>query len=192
MTNAGESSDPLEHLGREHLLLERVFRALERVLDAIDQGSEASRTELALVVDFLTLFGDLRHHDKEESLLVPVLIANGFDWYDGPLAQMRRDHRQERYMVRVLSDLVEQDGEWSKEDRRHLVGVGREFVAFMRAHMKLENEQILAPARTRLPSEAKARLLSEFERFDAEHASSTNYAQALERMESLLAAGPQR
>jgi hemerythrin-like domain-containing protein len=156
------------------------------MLDDLEAGTHVSRSELASVVDYLTLFGDLRHHDKEESLLVPVLIQHGFDWYEGPLAQMRRDHRQERYLVRVLSDLANQERHWSNEDRRHLLGVGREFIAFMRGHMARENAEILGPARERLPSEAKAHLSAEFRRFDAEHGESTDFAVKRAQIDSLL------
>jgi hemerythrin-like domain-containing protein len=184
-----KSPDPFEHIGREHAELQRVFALFERLLDRIDAGGEALRPEIALVVTYLDLFGDLRHHDKEESLLAPALIHAGFDWFEGPLARMRRDHRQERYLVRVLCDLVDQDRPWSMEDRRHLLGVGREFLAFMRTHIAFENEQILAPARARLSSEAKASLGAELRRFDDQHSQSTDYVAVRKHLEPLLAKG---
>jgi hemerythrin-like domain-containing protein len=187
--SATESSDPFEHIGREHAELQRVFALLERLLDRVDTEGEAVRPEIALVVKYLDLFGDLRHHDKEESLLVPALVHAGFDWYEGPLARLRRDHRQERYLARVLYELVDQDRPWSMEDRRHLVGVGRELVAFMRTHIAFENEQILAPSRARLSSETKARLGAELDRFDDDHSLSTDYVAVRERMEPLLTKG---
>jgi hemerythrin-like domain-containing protein len=176
----------MELLGREHAELERVFRALAALLDDLEAGTHVSRSELASVVEYVTLFGDLSHHDKEESLLVPVLIQHGFDWYDGPLARMRRDHRQERYLVRVLSDLASQEKPWSSEDQRHLLGVGREYIAFMRGHMARENADILGPAQERLSKEAKAHLSAEFRRFDAEHVASTDYAAKREQIDTLL------
>lgn len=178
--------DPMEELGREHAELERVFRVLAALLDDMAAGTHVSRSELASVVDYVTVFGDLRHHDKEELLLVPVLIQHGFDWFDGPLAKMRRDHRQERYFIRVLSDLANQERPWSTEDQRRLLGVGREYIAFVQAHMALENSEILGPARERLPKEAKAQLSAEFKRFDDEHAGSTDYVAKRARLESLL------
>jgi hemerythrin-like domain-containing protein len=184
---ATESRDPFEHLGREHAELERVFALLERLLDRVVAEGDAVRPPLAVVLDYLDVFGDLRHHDKEESLLVPSLIHAGFDWYEGPLARLRRDHRQERYLVRALYDVVHQDQAWSGEDARHVIGVGRELVEFMRRHIALENEQVLAPAQARLSGEAKARLGAELERFDEEHSTSTDYAAVRKRLEPLLA-----
>jgi len=181
------ATDPTEHLGREHAELLHVFRLLEGIVGDVEAGRAVPRERLALVVDYLILFGDLRHHDKEESLLVPVLVWHGFDWFEGPLARMRRDHRQERYLIRVLAELADRDRPWSSEDSRRLVGTGREFIAFMRAHLKLENEEILAPARTRLSPEAQAHLLSAFEHFDEEHERATDYVALRARLEPLLA-----
>jgi hemerythrin-like domain-containing protein len=179
--------DALEHLGRDHRLLERVLRRLESIVEAAEWGNDFSRSELRLVVDFMTLFGDLRHHDKEESLLVPVLVAvEGFDWNDGPLARLRRDHRQERYLLRVLSDIASQEREWSPENVRHLASIGRQFVTFIREHMRFENEAIFEPARSRLSDDVKKRLLAEFERFDEEHAQSTDFETVRRRLEPLL------
>jgi hemerythrin-like domain-containing protein len=187
MPQANDPNDPFDHLRREHAALGRAYRLLERLLDAAEAGTTVPRPALATVVEYITLFGDLRHHDKEESLLVPVLIQHGFDWYDGPLARLRRDHRQERYLVRVLSDLSNLTAAWSREDTRCLLGVGREFISFIQAHMNLEHAEIFAPARARLPPEVQTFLLTEFERFDAQHAASTDYVAACRRLDALLA-----
>lgn len=186
MTQPNPPLDPFDHLRREHAALGRAYRVLERLLDDAEAGATVPRPALAAVVDYLTLFGDLRHHDKEESLLVPVLIQHGFDWYDGPLARLRRDHRQERYLVRVLADLVNVTAPWSREDTRRLLGVGREFIAFIHAHMHLEHTEIFGPARARLPEEVQAFLLAEFERFDVQHTASTDYVEACGRLDALV------
>jgi hemerythrin-like domain-containing protein len=185
--SATEFRDPFEHIGSEHAELQRIFALLERLLQRVEADGEAVRPELALVVKYLDVFADLRHHDKEESLLVPALVHAGFDWYEGPLARLRRDHRQERYLARVLDQVVHQDRPWSMEDQRHVVAVGRELVAFMRAHIAFENEQILAPSRARLSSESKAHLGAELARFDDEHSESTDYVALRKQIEPLLA-----
>jgi hemerythrin-like domain-containing protein len=178
--------DPFEYLGNEHAELERVFQFFEGVLAEADSDPERARAGLEAVIDYLTLVGDLGHHDKEESLLTPVLVAHGFDWYDGPVATMRREHRQERYLVRVLTEIASQRGPWSREDVRRLRDVGTEFIRFMRHHMDLENREILAPARSSIPPAVQDQLLSELQRFDAEHASATHSDEVRDRMEKLL------
>jgi hemerythrin-like domain-containing protein len=135
-------------------------------------------------LDFFTDFGVLSHHEKEEALLMPVLLAAGFDWQEGPLASMRRDHRQEHYFLRVLTHLCGQRNGWSSEDSRHFVNVGMEFTQFLRAHMRLETREVFEPAAARLSCQVKASLLEELSQFDAQSAGSMRTA--LARLEGLL------
>ena len=163
-----ETVDPFEHLVREHGLIETVLRVIDVLSDRAHAQQDVDRQDLRAAMDYLTDFEELGHHEKEEVILTPVLIANGFDWYQGPLASVRRDHRQEHYFIRVLGQLAHQPESWSSEDLRRFVSVAREFTAFLRGHMGREQHDLFGLARQMLPAAEQEAMLAAFARFDSE------------------------
>jgi hemerythrin-like domain-containing protein len=89
------------------------------------------------------------------------------DWYEGPLADLRREHRQERYLMRTLRHSARRSDRWETEDKRQFVSVGRAFTDFMRKHMQMENE-LFKVAAQQLTQQQKDTLVEEFDRFDEE------------------------
>jgi uncharacterized alpha-E superfamily protein/hemerythrin-like domain-containing protein len=162
------AADPFESLGREHAAVESVLRLLDEMTSRAMCGQAVERGAVRAIVDFFTDFGVLGHHEKEEGILMPVLLDAGFDWQEGPLAVMRRDHRQEHYFLRVLAHLSGQHGSWSNEDRRRFISVATELTQFLRAHMRLENREVFAPAAQMLSVQVKASLMEELTQFDAQ------------------------
>jgi uncharacterized alpha-E superfamily protein/hemerythrin-like domain-containing protein len=166
----GTPSDPFSYLGREHDRTQGLLRVLDELGAQAARGSEVNRADLGAIVGFLTDYGELSHHEKEESILTPELVAGGFDWYDGPLAVMRREHQQEHYFVRALSHLASQQEPWSAETTRSFVSIAREFCHFMRSHIDHEHRNLFEQASRSLTAEAKSRLLAAFIAFDAKRA----------------------
>jgi uncharacterized alpha-E superfamily protein/hemerythrin-like domain-containing protein len=161
------SGDPFEHLGREHAQMDAVLQVLEALSLAAEGGQRIDRAELQAIVAFLADCGEWGHHEKEESILTPVLASHGFDWYEGPLANMRREHRQEHYFIRVLTHLATQTDDWSKDDARSFVAVAREFCHFLHAHMGHEQHDLFEQASRTLPANVQQALCRAFEELDA-------------------------
>lgn len=166
-TLRSQKRDPFEHLKREHTQIEGVLRVLDALAAGADAGQTIDRGELRTIVSFLADCGELGHHEKEESILTPALASHGFDWYDGPLANMRREHRQEHYFIQVLTQLASQREDWSKDDARSFVGAAREFCHFLHAHMGHEEHDLFAQAARVLPANVQATLCRSFEELDA-------------------------
>jgi uncharacterized alpha-E superfamily protein/hemerythrin-like domain-containing protein len=160
--------DPFELLEREHHDMAGLLRVIEELSVRAERGELVDRVDLDALMGVLSDWGQLGHHEKEEDVLTPLLVAHGFDWYDGPLASMRREHRQERYLMRALGGLSSQRAPWSAEDRRHFASIAREYVNFLREHMRREERELFARARAVLPPEVKADLWVRFEQLDAE------------------------
>lgn len=166
-TSVSVTDDPFEHLGRDHAQVDAVLRVLEALVLQADNGASVDVRELQTIVAFLTDCGELGHHEKEETILTPVLVARGFDWYQGPLANMRREHRQEHYFIRVLSHLASQREKWSREEVRSFSSVAREFCHFLSSHMDHERQELFQPAARTLPTQVKSQLCKAFEELDA-------------------------
>lgn len=184
VTKLPPAHDPFDSLRREHAAVESVLRLIDEMTARAACGRAIERSAVRAIVDFFTDFGVLGHHEKEEAILMPVLLDSGFDWQDGPLAAMRRDHRQEHYFLRVLGHLSSQRGAWSEEDRRQFVSVATEFSQFLRAHMRLESRDVFEPAAKKLSLQVKADLMQDMTRFDAQ--SVVDLQQSLSRLDGLF------
>lgn len=178
--------NPFEYLGSEHRELTRVLCVLEQLIRAVAAGAAIDRQELEIVVDYFREVGDMAHHDKEETLLVPALVRHHMDWFDGPLAELRKDHGQERYLTRSLRHTASKQSEWSDEDKRHFVSIGVAYSEFLRAHMGRENEVWFVAAARVLPEAVQLELVESFQRFDQELTELKDFVLVRERALSLL------
>jgi len=118
-------------------------------------------------VAYLTECGELGHHEKEEAILASKLVEHGFDWYEGPLAAMRREHRHEHTYLSVLGHLARQRSPWSPEDGRRFATDARALSHFLRSHMDHERRDLFDQAARSLPAQAKKALAQAFVDFDA-------------------------
>ena len=182
----GRSMDPFEILRAEHRLIASVLDAFERYLDRLERSEAIPRRDLEEFVVFFREYLDLSHHDKEETILVPALVRHGFHWDEGPLARMRREHDHERYLMRTLRHAALSEGEWSDAERRHAIAIGREIVAFLRAHAEREERLLFPDAKRRLPEDVAERVAKDFVRLDAERTGDASPA-SLEKLGRALA-----
>lgn len=156
-----------ENLIEEHRLIASVLDAFDVFVDAVERESAYDHHDLVRFVTFFREYADLVHHEKEEGLILPALASAGFDWDTGLLAEVRRDHNQERYLIRSLRHAAMQKERWSREDQRHFASIARTFTEFVRKHVEKE-EAILFPAlRERVSPEARSELARRVAQFDA-------------------------
>lgn len=176
-----EPHGPLASLYREHRVIAATLDALAAYTLCLETGGEACIDDLRAFSQFFTELAELRHHVKEEDILLPQLVRHGFAWDTGPIEKVRSDHDQERYLMRVLQQAGEQELAWTEEDRRHAIASIRAFIEFQRTHMEKE-EAILYPAvLERLSSSEQADLARRLDEFDARHFGSSQF----ERFERL-------
>jgi hemerythrin-like domain-containing protein len=181
-----EPVNPFEYLGSEHRELTQVLGVLETMSKSAACGEMVDRADLRGVVDYFSEFGDMGHHDKEETLLVPMLVRYNMSWYDGPLADLRREHRQERYLMSNLRDAARQHNDWSDETRRHFVAMADAYAEFLRRHMAKESNEWFRQAAEILPAKEQKALVESFEHLDAELRELEGYQAICERARALV------
>lgn len=157
--------DPFAILSDEHLRIARVLNALEQLVKVADAGDDPAREDVDACVRVFREFVDLGHHEKEETILFPALSAAGVDWESAPLARIREEHRQERYLLRSLRHAARQQTAWSVDDRKRFVSIGRAFLELQRAHIAHE-EQVFPMLQARLTPEARDAASDAFARLD--------------------------
>ena len=181
-------SKAIEHLLREHVLIQRSLGAFQAFAATLHSGSSSAqhRQELWPLLDYLCEVVMLRHEEKEETLLLPELSHRGEPWNEGPLAGTRRDHRHGRYLVRSLHQALHQAQAWTRDDERHFGALVTEWINFNRGHMERE-ERILFPLAAKdLDAFTHDRLAACFEKVDAEVAALPGSRELTERAEAFL------
>jgi len=158
--------DALQSLAAEHRLIRQTLDAFEAYVGYVEARVLVGRLDLQRFLLFFENFVDLHHHDKEETLLFPALVAAGLDWNNEPLARIRREHDQERYLMRSLEHAAQQAEAWSEDGRLHFLGIANEFISFQRSHMRFENTDVFPRAESVLSEEARMRLSRDVQRFD--------------------------
>lgn len=165
-TGADIVSNALSSLIREHQLIARVAAALDAYADAIRQDMPVQTDDLGRFAQVFNDFADGIHHEKEENILLPLLSRHGFDWQSEVLKAVRREHRQERYLIAVLCQAGTRPDSWSTEDRRQIPAAASALAEFQRKHHHRENEELFPDVLARLDAETLGQLQAELERFD--------------------------
>jgi len=140
----------VESLIGEHQLIARLADALELYARQTKQGRPTDATHLALFAAAFSDFAECIHHEKEENILLPMLSRHGVRWDDGALPAVRREHRQETYLIDVLRQAGERAACWSNEDRRQIVAAAQALVDFQRNHHALESRELFPLVAARL------------------------------------------
>lgn len=156
----------VQHLAQEHREVEEVLDAFDAFVNQSESEAGPDRRELWQLIDALTESLLLRHEEKEETVLLPELVRHGLSWSDGTLNHVRKDHRHGRYLMRTLRQAAHQLADWSGDDRRHFVSIGREWSQFVRRHMRSEETLLFPYLDRQLSPEQDAELLAQFENID--------------------------
>jgi hemerythrin-like domain-containing protein len=134
---------------------------------AVARGGSADPADLGRFARFFREFADQLHHEKEVSILLPTLTRHGFRWDEGVLADVRRDHDQERYLIDVLCQVSERHTTWTEEDRRSIAATALALSDIQHVHLTRENEQLFPEVTRRLSADVMKHLSDELARFDA-------------------------
>ena len=164
----GLTMDLFENLAEDHAVIDRTLDAFERMVNRVERDEATNREDLTGFITFFEDFADITHHDKEEEILMPALVDAGYDWYDGPAARLRREHRHERYLLRSLRDVALHGVTPGSARAAHFASVARTFVEFVRQHIRRESIELFPAAQSKLSPDGLQKLGRELERFNAE------------------------
>jgi hemerythrin-like domain-containing protein len=163
-----------------------VLTALESCGMRLEQDVSMSPSDLRRFTAFLTRFAGIWHHGKEEELLMPALVQHGLAWDEAPLQEIRRDHEQEDYLLRVIDQAALQVGVWSAEDRRHAVRSIRALVDFERKHIQKEETSLYPVAERLLSADALQSLEDRCHKYERACFGRTTYADIRALAEGLI------
>ena len=178
---------PLDSLTTEHRVIRMVMDALEVFCERLETNEPADLRDLERFATFFADFAEATHHVKEEDILLRAMVKKGFAWDQGPVARVRADHAQERYLVRVLKQAALQQSPWNEEARRHAIASIRALVDFQRRHMQREEDILYPAASQRLSPAELGEIDASLRHFDEAHASERDLDAHLETARAMSA-----
>ena len=157
----------LQSLRQDHRALSLLTEALDVYAAAIESRRPLDPGDLTALVRSLRAFGDCRHFEKEEHVLVPLLVRAGFDSSLGVLVEGRHAHRWLRHLIEVLEHAAARELQWSRFEQSAIVAAARELTDVQRRISEQQERELFPEVAARLDVTEVERLNRELLRFDA-------------------------
>lgn len=175
---------PIDQLQAEHRIIEKALHALQGLSARLEQGERIDPPVFQRMFEFLTIFADQRHHQKEEKCLFPALGHQGLPQDHGPVGMMLQEHCTGRalisHMKRAASGYVNGD----PNAARHFAEAATDYVHLLNEHIAKEDNMLFRIAESVLDGQAMQSLQNDFDQADADlPGSHAKYAREAEELE---------
>ena len=158
--------DPIDVLMDEHRTIEQALAALESYATRVG-GDGADKADLAAFVEFIRLFADNLHKQKEETILFAEMVKHGFPDRQGPIAVMLTEHDEGRRLTGIMAAVSQQPLPWTVDDRSQAATAAFGYTRLLAQHIQKEDGILYPMARTHLPAETLDRIAEQFAAIDA-------------------------
>ncbi len=155
-------------LRHEHEVVMLALTGAEKLLNDITSIGTVNIERIRKFIEFSKHFTDGCHHIKEEKLLFPKLVENGFDGDSGPIGVMLYEHQEGRKFIRNMAEIVMENDEPDKTNTDLLASNLRNYIYLLRNHINKENEILFNMADNVLRPEVQEILVQEFNRVESE------------------------
>jgi len=99
--------NPIDQLIQEHVLIERLLKVTNGLLEQLLMGKTVRRDVFQEITRFFDIFADGYHHQKEEMELFPLLIECGMSAEQGPIGVMMLEHSEARCLTEQFGRMAE-------------------------------------------------------------------------------------
>lgn len=149
-------------------LLYREHEAIENALQAVDSivrpgiDNDSFKQSAQMLIKFFREYGDAFHHQKEEQLLFPAMIARNELIGESVISEMLDNHTDFREMLAKAQTCINADDcETAKQ-------VLKEYTEALRDHIAVENDEVFPMAESLFTEEEASRMGFQFEDIDRE------------------------
>lgn len=161
-TDGGPVKDGLAIIRREHRNIARVLTVLEEEVAALSEaGGAPSFDHLFAVVHYIRVFPDVFHHAKEEHYLFQILRNRHADTV-GALDELERQHRDGAILIDNLDGALQACKRDFPDGLEALRAAVETYVEMQRAHIAMEERDILPLAEEALTADERAALAVAF------------------------------
>jgi hemerythrin-like domain-containing protein len=176
----------LASLQRDHRMLLQLTNALLAFASSLADERAAHSRDLLGFADVFRRFADDLHYEKEEQVLIPLLVRYGFDWDSEVLAHIRHEHCQERYLIDVLWHAAQRSAPWNEHERRRVVATAIGLGESQNRLLLQQDVELFPEIVTRLDASALEEIDAELAHFDELNQRRTSSAGVLELGRELI------
>lgn len=150
-------------LEEEHHLIQQVVGAMAVLADQVSEGQLAEKDMLVNLTEFMRVFVEKCHHEKEEKHLFPILAAKGVPVAGCPIGALTHEHQSASKLTAVLGAAVDGYLKDPSGTGPSLTAALRSIVALMPAHIWKE-DYLLFPMTDKILDEREQEgLMEQFE-----------------------------
>ncbi|ABB31254.1 Hemerythrin HHE cation binding domain protein [Geobacter metallireducens RCH3] len=150
-------------LEEEHHLIQQVVGAMAALADRVFEGQVAEKETLVNLVDFMRVFVEKCHHEKEENHLFPLLVKKGVPVAGCPIGMLTREHQAAGKLTTDLGAAVEAYLKEPSGMGHFLVTTLRGVVALYPGHIWRENYLLFPMTDKILDDREQEGLVEQFE-----------------------------
>lgn len=147
----------------------------QNILELIDVMEEMARCKssetdhIEKVILIIKEYADDFHHAKEEDLLFPLMVKNGFSLEQGPIAVMLHDHELGRNYVKEMMLALQSVKDGSPEALNGVYENMLGYAELLRSHISKENNVLFKMADKIISENEQAQLLQKFLKIEEEN-----------------------
>lgn len=157
-----------EILEEEHRVIQKVTASLVLMGEDLGAGKRIADSLLREIAQFLKVFVERSHQQKEEAHLFTTLLRKGVPAGGCPLAVLKNEHAKERALIQQFADAVDVYIESKGAVHASLESTIYSLAELLPGHIWKEDYMLLPMADKILSPEEQNVLRKEFERVESE------------------------
>lgn len=150
----------IQSISDEHRHIEVVIKSLSDAVATLDTRQPLNAPKLRGVVEFLRVYADQRHHQREEGIFFPLLVQRGVPPQGCPIGGLNNEHEKGRALVSALAEGITAYEQKRSGADRSLRQTLQEIVELYRKHLWMEDAMVF-PMAEKLVTEADNQELKE-------------------------------
>lgn len=178
-------NDFIHELKNDHRVIQQVVASMSAVAELLDSGKQVDSSVLADLLQFLRVFADQCHHEKEERHLFTLLATKPNVSTRHELESLEREHRPAKELVGRLAKVAAVYAHYPEAVRYRLVDLLQQLAELYPAHIWKEDFLLFPMAQQSLSTIEQQDLQEKFDDVEREvgedvHAGFEMLAQKLE------------
>lgn len=158
---------PVGPLMKEHRLIERMIRLMEKELGGLSAGEELDPGFIDIAVDFIRTYADRCHHGKEEDILFRDLANKPLSAEQSrTMRELIEEHVYGRKTTAALVAAKERDLQGDEQAIDAVTRTLRDLVEFYPVHIEKEDKHFFLPCMEHFTRQEQEEMLAEFWEFD--------------------------